>query len=533
MTALWRTIAVAARGPGAAWAVPLAIYAAGMALTFEGALWGPRSLGDNSDGGIALAILEHWVRVFTGQAADWRSPGWYWPAPHALGLSDSLFLVALPYAAARAAGAGWFLANDLAIASLATAGFWGMVLLVRRLGAPVAVGGVVAFVWSFGVVPVFKLGHLQTYTMQLAPMLGLMLVAAWRGAPGWAVAAGLLYGLMFLTAAQTPWFLGLEAGVALLAGAALGRVEWRRGARLVPPFALGLAAGMVPFLLLYRDSFGLVRDFSAAHFYSGWPRDLLNIPPGELMWSDLLHRVGVGEAAGRPTAEVALGLTPVLAVSGVVALVLTARRRAGAAALLAAGLLGPVLAVDWGWVEPWRLVFWWVPGGNAVRTPFRIELAAQFFLCLGLGLTLGRGVAHGDRRRWAGLAMLMALLLGEQVGDRPSGRGTAVMTAWLDAARRPAFGCEAFYLVPGGTGPWHQDQSDAMLLSQKLGLPTMNGNSSFYPEGWGMQFTERPGYAERTLAWIDAHGLRGRVCGSDPRRAVWAEGVASLEGRGR
>lgn len=527
MTALWRTATIAARRPGAAWAVPLAIYAAGMALTFQGALWGPRSIGDNSDGGIALAILEHWVRVFTGQAADWRSPGWYWPAPHALGLSDSLFLVALPYAAARAAGAGWFLANDLAIASLATTGFWGMVLLVRRLGAPVAVGGVVAFVWSFGVVPVFKLGHLQTYTMQLAPVLGLMLVAAWRGAPGWAAAAGLLYGLMFLTAAQTPWFLGLEAGIALLAAAALGRVEWRRGARLVPPFALGLAAGMMPFVLLYRDSFGLVRDFSAAHFYSGWPRDLVNVPPGELMWSDLLHRVG---DAGRPLAEVALGLTPVLAVSGVVALMLTMRRQAGTAALLAAGVLGPVLAVDWGWVEPWRLVFWWVPGGNAVRTPFRIELAAQLFLCLGLGLALGQEVLRGGRLRRAGLVMVMVLLLAEQVGDRPSGRETAAMTVWLDAARRPVFACEAFYLLPGGgTGLWHQYQAEAMLLSQKLGLPTVNGNSSFYPEGWDMSHPERPDYSAQVLRWIDAHGVRERVCGADPRRGIWVAGVSALE----
>ena len=61
--------------------------------------------------------------------------------------------------------------------TLAVAGFWGMVLLVRRLGAPVAVGAVVAFVFSFGVVPEFKLGHAQTYTMQLAPVLGLMLVS--------------------------------------------------------------------------------------------------------------------------------------------------------------------------------------------------------------------------------------------------------------------------------------------------------------------------------------------------------------------
>ncbi len=533
MTALWRTALIAARDlplktastRSLSWIVPTVLYAAGMALTFRGALWGPRSIGDDSDGSITLAILEHWVRVFTGQAPDWRSPGWYWPAPHALGLSDSLFLLSLPYAAARAAGAGWFLANDIAIASLATAGFWGMVLLLRRLGAPLPIGGVMAVVFSFGVVPVFKLGHEQTYTMQLAPALGLMLLAAWRGAPIWAAAAGLLLGLMFLTAAQTPWFLALEAGLALLAGIALGRVEWRRAARLGPGLALGLAAGMLPFALLYRDSVGLTRDFSAAHFYSGWPRDLLDVPPGELVWSGLLHRAGLAGMADRPLAEVALGLTPVLAASALVALVLTIRRRPGAAALLAAGLLGPMLAIDWGWAEPWHLVFAWVPGGKAVRTPFRIELAAQFFLCLGLGLALARAVAHGGRLRWAGLVVLMAALLAEQLGDRPPGRDTAAMTSWLDAARRPTFPCDAFYLLPGaGTGPWHQAQSDAMVLSQKLGIPTVNGNSSFYPEGWDMSLTEQAGYVGRVLDWTRSHGVRTEICGADPRRGIWVAG---------
>ena len=57
-----------------------------------------------------------------------------------------------------------------------------------------------------------------------------------------------------------------------------------------------------------------------------------------------------------------------------------------------------MLAVDWGWVESWQTVFWWVPGGSAVRTPFRIELAAQFFLCLGLGFALGKARSPGDPR---------------------------------------------------------------------------------------------------------------------------------------
>ena len=69
------------------------------------------------------------------------------------------------------------------------------------------------------------------------------------------------------------------------------------------------------------------------------------------------------------------------------------------------------------------------------------------------------------------------------------------------------------------------------MLSERIGMPTVNGNSSFYPEGWNMPFTDKPDYAGKALAWIDAHGVRDRVCGADPRRGLWVEGVGPLEAR--
>lgn len=39
--------------------------------------WAAGSLNDNGDGTIAIAILEHWFRVFAEQAASWRAPEWY------------------------------------------------------------------------------------------------------------------------------------------------------------------------------------------------------------------------------------------------------------------------------------------------------------------------------------------------------------------------------------------------------------------------------------------------------------------------
>ncbi len=112
----------------AGWTLAAALYVVGMALMFR-ASWLPgpsRSIGDNGDGTILIATLEHWFRVFTGQAAHWLSPGWFWPAKGTLGLTDSYFLIALPYAVARALNVNPFDSYTAAVATLATmvSGAW-------------------------------------------------------------------------------------------------------------------------------------------------------------------------------------------------------------------------------------------------------------------------------------------------------------------------------------------------------------------------------------------------------------------------
>ena len=70
--------------------------------------------------------------------------------------------------------------------------------------------------------------------------------------------------------------------------------------------------------------------------------------------------------------------------------------------------------------------------------------------------------------------------------------------------------------------------SDAMLLSQWLGMPTIAGNSSWYPAGYDFVRTDQPDYPGKALAWIAGHGLRDHVCGVDPRTRQWQPGVAPL-----
>lgn len=546
-------------GGAAGWLVPALLFLAGMGLMFRNSwLSGPKqSIGDNGDGTILIATLEHWFLVFSGQGADWLSPAWFYPVRHALGFTDTYFLYALPYSVARLLGFGPFGSYTATIATLSVTGFWSFVLLCRLGGVRPACAGVFAFVFAFGALPTFKLGHAQTYAVMLAPPLALLLVwgwraSSWRSSAGFA-SAGTLYGLVALTAPETAWFLGFDAGLAVLVGAGLNgsrllgwvRVHWRRAGVAAAWAGVGLAIGLAPIVMVYGQTLGGTRDWPAVSFYLPRFSDLLHVQFGNLLWYDLLHWVGIAGGPGRPLAEVMLGFTPVLIASGLAALFLLPwlRRWAGphqwdrpAQACLGAVFLAWLLVSHDGHFEPWYLVYGLVPGANGIRTPFRIELASSFFLCFSLAHASSRALGAASTRGLSGVAAsvgaALALIAVEQIGPAPTSRNTWEMMRWLLASHRPDFACKAFYVLPpkpGGTEFWYEYQSDAMLLSQWIGMPTINGNSSYYPNGWNMLFVTKPDYARQVLAWIDQNRLRGRVCGVDPRSGRWVDGIGPLQ----
>ncbi len=302
----------------------------------------------------------------------------------------------------------------------------------------------------------------------------------------------------------------------------------------------------MPIVLVYARVLRRHRNWGEPAYYLPSFTDLLSVQPGEALWYDWLRMAGIAGAPGREdaAAELMLGFTPILAVSALAGLLLLGRisRIAGphpwdgaARAFLAVAFLGWLLTVSYGHRQPWHLVFDVVPGARGIRTPFRIQLASLFFLCLGLSHAAARGLVFAGQRQLPGLAAgvgaALALCVAEQIGAPPPNRDTAAMMRWISVSHRPDFRCDAFYALPAPAGsglPWSEQQSDAMLLSQWIGMPTINGNSSWYPTGWSLQFPDRPEYASQALSWIDAHGLRDRVCGVDPRAGRWEPGIQPL-----
>jgi hypothetical protein len=554
-----------------------------------------RAFGDDEDGYLALAIIEHWRHVLSG-AVHWTDPIVFFPERGTLGYTDAFFLIGAAAAALRALGFDAFTAFMLVMAAISAIGFFGFRrLAIRHFGVPPAAAAVGAFLFAFANLDAVKLIHVQAYCAMLLPVLCDLVLSAWKGAragPVLAGMAGALYGLMFLTGFQASWFFAFYLLlIALLYPAACGWQATRalvRGAfakrSVVVAAAGGFAAGIVPFLLLYVPVFlsGHSRGFTEVAGNMPLWRDLLNVTPENGAWGALFERLGMAGRPDRPVWEVELAFTPVVLAVFVAGLAVLAARlslpapgeRVGERGRLresepsklgdAAGLVTTaartsrsderpppeegggrarstgndrllllmglavvavwLLQMDYFGVRPWRAIWAVVPGAKAIRYTFRSQLIANLFV----SLIVARTLAMLARHRIAVVALAAGLII-EQVNlVWPATMSRKAALAWIDAAPAPPAGCRAFYVVPGAgpperSGPQHQD--DAMLFAQLRGIPTLNGYSSWFPDGWALDEPASPGYPAAVRAWAERNHIAGEVCGLEPRTGRWVEGL--------
>ncbi len=558
--------------PGLSWRhrlLAFALFALGFALVYRGWLFTgfDGAFGDEEDGYLALAIVEHWRHVFAG-AVPWTDPIVFFPAGGTLGYTDAFFLLGAADAALRGLGLDAFTAFMVVMAAVSAIGFFGFLsLAIRHFGVPAAYAAVGAFLFAFGNLDAVKLIHVQVYCAMLLPVLCDLALSAWKGARGATIlagAAGAFYALIFLTAFQASWFFAFYLLLmALLYPAVFGRqatvallheIYARRTILLAA--AAGFAAGIVPFLMLYVPVFlsGHSRGFAEVAGNMPLWRDLLNVTPENGAWGALFERLGIAGRPDRPVWEVELAFTPVVLAVFLGGLVLIAAQllpfpargeRGGVRGrfreseppqgttvsadrlLLLMGLAVValwLLQMDYFGVRPWRAVWAVVPGAKAIRYTFRSQLVANLFV----SLIVARTLASFARHRIAVIA-LAAVLIAEQVNlVWPPMMSRKAALAWIDATPAPPAGCRAFYVVPGAgpperSGPQHQD--DAMVFAQIRGIPTLNGYSSWFPDGWALDEPGSPGYAAAVRAWAERNHVAGEVCGLEPRTGRWVAGL--------
>jgi hypothetical protein len=388
------------------------------------------------------------------------------------------------------------------------------------------------------------------YAANVIPAVALLAVEAWRATTRWrsvafGTAAGLLLGLLVWSTFYLGWFailIGALTGLIALVlrlSAGEGPRTWhaiRSRWRPIVSASAGFGLAMVGFLATYwsplTESRG--RSYEEVKGLAPRPFDMLNVGRDNVVWGWAMRALVGADDPRLEQLNRAVALTPVLlatVAASVVGLALVwwhGVRGARTVTGLAAGLttlIVLVLPVQFGFGGAWSWLFRFVPGGDAIRVYGRIEVVNAFPACLAAGCWMAGWRGTSWRLPAGAVALgLCAVIAVEQVNLTDNFRqlDRSEQLAMLDAVATPPPGCTSFHVVPVPDRNPDHASIDAMLIAQRVGLPTANGYSGWMPDGWSLV----PGsesYPAAVEAWVDRHGLRQGHCRLDLATNSWSQ----------
>jgi hypothetical protein len=541
--------------------------------------------GDDGDSFLYLYILEHWYRrLFLGQGG-WLASSSLFPLANTLGYSDCMFLFALPYGFLRALSLDLVTAYQFTLMLAHIIGYatfyWLLrsVLLLRR--GPALLGASLATLNNAFYV---SIGHTQLFTIGLIPPAMLLAATFLRRAYGPArirrlAGAGLaiLLPLMLYTGYYVTWFLiffGFLISAILLLADCLARratgvaTVWRwfcgQKAEVLAYLLLALTAFM-PFVVTYLPT---VREIGGRKFVEvratlpNW-FDFANVGPANLLWGSLFRHT-FPDANTRPLSwELTKGVAPetlllflIGTLWGVWSLLAQRRVRKSDSTLRGpaselAGLEGrqsilPVLAavLAAGVLISWLLLLrvddyssWWLvhkifPGGTAIRAVFRFQHVLMFPVAVVIAVLFDAGWgklnAAPSAFKTTVLRVLLvaagALALAEQynAGDYYLASKSALLAELGNVPPAPPV-CHLFFLTPPRqhTRQSYGFNTEAMLIAQRAGIPTLNAYTSGPPPNWGLSDIYAPDYIFRVVAWLDLHEMHNDICSLSAETWQW------------
>jgi hypothetical protein len=517
--------------------------------------------GDRGDTRFVLFIHEHVFRAMLGRS-DFLSPPFFYDFTNALCFSDAFLLNQIIYAPIRGLGADPYLALLLTIMTLSIAGYGFLYGLLRRFGrVPVIIAVFASFIFTFANNLFVNANHLQLFAIYYAP------VAAYFGT--YAIveihtnkirsliaggAAGLLYGLLFSTGYYTAWFFGLSLLIFTPIFIFLSRRAVRawlvagpaRIGTLGLAFVDGFVIGLIPFMFIYGPAMKIAgsHDFDEYLLYAPTFADIVNVGANAI-WAHVLDKVGLapdGRISGG--GEQSFALTPGLQLLILLSLLVGLRarylgignRNELTRAFIIAGVVVCValffVTIKYQEQSVFLILFRVVPGAGVIRAGYRAMIVANFFAIISVALAtdriwlmLSRHSATDLRVKFMRAAMVVLIVLGlvEQVNlTQNSSVSRAFERIHFANVSSASTDCESFYIANEPGQPTTVVQVDAMLVAQRVGIPTINGYSGNRPIGWNLYDSTDADYEKNARAWAVRRGIERRLCRFDTAKGTLA-----------
>lgn len=542
------------RAAVASWLVVALVAAANTLLFFRYSIFSgfAEISGDMWDGRYILSIHEHWHHVWSLQA-HWRTAAFYYPIRDSLGYTDGFALHGAIYSVWRALGLDWYVSSELTAIAFKLIGFVGFYRLATRVlsirPAWALLGASIFFQLNSTSVHVT---HAQFFVINLIPWIIEAAIACARslaaGRRHRAFLAGLgasaLYAVSLLSGFYMSWYFFLLAVTATLIWllrrpvvaarsiSHIAGVAWKNGWVLPALAGCGVVL-LLPMIWLYRPVMhdtGM-HQMEEIRKFAGRPADIVNVGPGNIVWSRLLDRateILTGRHLG--PGERTTGVPPGLLVLGAAGAVFLWRRqspyRAAIRAIIAASLLLWIASVQLGNFLGWELIATYVPFGRATRVPPRLQIFLALPLIVAATVWLDR-IRWFDH--WPRFLALALFLIAEHIYVGAAHMQRSVEDRLLVALPAPPPQCRSFFVSrPIDRPGMSQDirdfvapQMDAVVVAERFSLPTLNGSGAFNPPGWDLNKPDEPTYRDRVLRYARAHGVSEGLCGLDAEAGRW------------
>jgi hypothetical protein len=478
------------------------------AITFAAPLlFGDRVLGDLGDTRFNTYVLEHVYQWLTGHPVQLFSPPFFYPYPFTLFFSDTHFGTVFIYAIYRLLGfseyhsfALWFLTGYFLT-------LWASNFALARLNFGPFVAGVAASMFAFSLPSIAQMSHAQLAYRAGVPMAIYCLIRMFRRSDPFAGLAALCWLFLQLLISV---YLGIF--LAMLMGAfAVSYLLFERRSPVVfinelllnlrvGPFGIRRASLVWVTLLLACATGGLMAGYkyvSALYeFQRNWPEVSIFLPrPASYFfadhlpyWSRLPSFMQGTDLPGRHEHRMFIGIGAfVLFLLGVAATAFnrydSVNKQVVRTLLLAAFMLIAIVTSVEG-----HTLFQYVyllPGINSIRGMTRIILILAFPLSIvgAAGLTYLLQAQTFPPRAF-GIVLAGVFFWEASVAERDTfnqGAEEARTDAMAVAARAAAGATERpiLHLIGDPNAPEWASHIDAMVVSQRLGWPTVEGYSGF------------------------------------------------------
>jgi len=162
-----------------------------------------------------------------------------------------------------------------------------------------------------------------------------------------------------------------------------------------------------------------------------------------------------------------------------------------------------------------------LPGFSVIRDPTRIIYLYELAVVLAAGLFLTRFRRNPVWRMCVCLLLLFFIVTDHNSDVFGYERPVDVYRRWVVAPIDIDPACQSFFIkgasdqyMARSPHMWALYNIDAMFVSLNDALPTLNGYSAWYPEGWNLLNPQQTDYADAVQRWILRYDLKG-VCAFD------------------